>query len=294
MVDLKIKLPEKFFEEETKSDFLVTRNMKKVWAVELDLLNELLSVCKKYNLKIFVDGGTLLGTVRHKGFIPWDNDIDLVMPRPDYDKLCRIAEKEFKEPYFFQSYRTEKNYPRRHAQLRNSQTTAILKDELKYNFTFNQGIFIDIFVLDGLYKDKKKFSKQKRKGEIFQRILGYKSGKKSKYIIINRICSLIPWEFAVKQMDKILTEKKYQNSKKVANLSLGFDIGKRVTVRDKSFYEETEYLPFETIEVPVPKKYDIWLKSRYGDYMKPSRAGAIHGGLILDADKSYKTYLNIK
>ena len=291
MVDLKIELPEEFFREEIKNDFLITEDMKKVWAVELDLLNELLSVCRKYKLKIFVDGGTLLGAVRHNGFIPWDNDIDLIMPRPDYNKLCRIAGKEFKEPYFFQSYRTEENYPRRHAQLRNSHTTGILKDELKHNFTFNQGIFIDIFILDGFHKDKNKFRKQKRKGEIFQRILGYKSGRKSKYMIVNGICGIIPWNFAVKQMDKILMEKKYQDSETVANLSLGFDIGKRVTLRDKNFYEETEYLPFETIEVPVPKDYHVWLTSRYGDYMKPSKAGAIHGDVIFDTDVPYNEYL---
>ena len=95
MVSLNIKLPENFLDEEIRDDYVVSSQMKQVWAVELDLLNKILEVCKKYNIKIIASGGTLLGAVRHKGFIPWDDDIDLMMRRNQYDKLCDVAEKEF-------------------------------------------------------------------------------------------------------------------------------------------------------------------------------------------------------
>ena len=88
MVSLNIKLPENFLDEEIRDDYVVSSQMKQVWAVELDLLNKILEVCKKYNIKIIASGGTLLGAVRHKGFIPWDDDIDLMMMRDQYDKLC--------------------------------------------------------------------------------------------------------------------------------------------------------------------------------------------------------------
>lgn len=77
MIDLKIKLPENFLEEEMRCGYRVTSLIKKVWAVELDLYAELDRVCKKYNIKFCADGGTLLGAIRHKGFIPWDDDLDI-------------------------------------------------------------------------------------------------------------------------------------------------------------------------------------------------------------------------
>ena len=145
MVSLNIKLPENFLDEEIRDDYVVSSQMKQVWAVELDLLNKILEVCKKYNIKIIASGGTLLGAVRHKGFIPWDDDIDLMMMRDQYDKLCDVAEKEFTYPYFFQTEYTDPGSMRGHAQLRNSQTTGILNVE----------------------RGKCKFNREKSFGEIF-------------------------------------------------------------------------------------------------------------------------------
>ena len=89
--------------EEVMDGHTVTADMKKLWAVEMDLAKKLLEVCKKYNLKIWAEGGTLLGAVRHKGFIPWDDDLDFVMMRDDFEKLIEIGPKEFNEPYFLQT-----------------------------------------------------------------------------------------------------------------------------------------------------------------------------------------------
>ena len=119
MVNLKLQIPEEFFKEEVRDGYFVSSDMKNLWAVELDLLNEFIRVCEVYNLRYFAEGGTMIGAVRHNGFIPWDDDIDIVMPREDYCKLEKIAVKEFKFPYFWQTEKTDPGSMRGHAQLRN-------------------------------------------------------------------------------------------------------------------------------------------------------------------------------
>ena len=146
-------------QEEIRDGYLVSAKMKRIWAVELKLLQKLLSVCEKYNLKIWADGGTLLGTVRHKGYIPWDDDIDMVMLRDDYDKLLQIASKEFTHPYFFQCAYTEKIYPRGHSQLRMDGTAAVLNGVDDVFSKTHQGIFIDIFPYDVVPDDCSKRTK---------------------------------------------------------------------------------------------------------------------------------------
>lgn len=101
-MNIKLEIPEKFFEGEERCGYYVSPEMKKVWAVELDLLAEFARVCEKHNLKWWMEAGTLLGAVRHKGFIPWDDDIDVIMMRKDYDKFCTVAPLELSFPYSFQ------------------------------------------------------------------------------------------------------------------------------------------------------------------------------------------------
>src|SRR3712207_3357568 len=96
-------MPDSFLEEEIRCGYRVSAQMKRVWAVELDLLAKFVDVCERHELRYFLDSGTLIGAIRHQGFIPWDDDIDVSMPRKDYDKLWEIAQTEFSYPYFFQT-----------------------------------------------------------------------------------------------------------------------------------------------------------------------------------------------
>lgn len=153
MVDLKIQLPDSFLQEEEREGYLVSAKMKELWAVQLDLLCEFDRVCKKYNLKYILEHGTLLGAIRHKGYIPWDDDLDVSMLREDYDKLVEVGAKEFREPYFFQN-RDYNGYDTALARLRRSGTTFIMMANTKHNTSYNQGIFIDIFVFDKMPNNK--------------------------------------------------------------------------------------------------------------------------------------------
>ena len=173
MMETRLNIPASFFDEEVRNDFLVTREVKKLWAVELDLLAELDRVCKKHGLKYAANGGTLLGAIRHKGFIPWDDDIDVMMPRCDYEKLIKLAPTEFASPYYLESIHSDAETLMWFAKLKNSATAAI---EYPYNPERNQGIFIDIFPLDNVADDARKVLEQRKLALRYRKlsaIIGY-------------------------------------------------------------------------------------------------------------------------
>lgn len=311
MVDLELKFPKDFFIEENRDGFTVTKERKEIWAVELDLLAKLDRVCKKHNLKYSLEGGTLLGAVRHKGFIPWDDDIDVIMLRKDYDELCKIACNEFKGYYFFQTEYTDPNSFRRHAQLRNSNTTGILKVEKPFHLPFNQGIFIDIFPLDNIIDDKKKLSDQMKKmRRVFKEFSIYKEynlcyskpKSKLKTVIKNLVKKLYNGPFKRKNNYQYAL-KKYIEFEKLCAMYNGI-FTKNVSLL--SFYHGECVLGchningwnslietrFEFLKFPIISNYDTYLRSLYGDnYMTPIQADSAHGGVIFDTNKSYKEYL---
>ena len=285
-----------FFKEEVKNDFLVDINRKKIWAVELDLLRKFISVCEKYDLKYFADSGTLLGAVRHKGFIPWDDDIDIVMPRDDYDKLIAVAKQEFDSPYIFQCPQIDRNYHRNHAQIRNITTTAILKREFGM-YKFNQGIFIDIFPLDTVPTDNSVIKKYMRKSRIYNimRRIKYTVCSKDRKIFIllsKTIGRLIP----SKALDYDKFEKfcgQYRELDKGWIDKFTFREGKLKHLFNKEWYKNSNECQFEMINISIPIEYDNILKKYYGnDYIIPKRLGSDHGELIIDTDIPFDIFIN--
>lgn len=310
MVDLNIKLPEHFLDEEERDGYLVSSDMKKVWAVELDLLSQFRKVCDKYGLQWYADGGTMLGVVRHKGFIPWDNDIDISMPRKDYDKLCSVAESEFLHPYFFQTARTDANYYRLHAQLRNSETTGILYCEMPKKLRFNQGVFIDIFPFDNIPDDDEELKKMCDKLIILDGRLRFHNEYTREYqpstnpLFMKRLkhsvkhvltCVL----FAGSERSDRLFEKTESCSKsfadvdteRFANLSLPEYSISHSNYFKKEWYANVLLLPFEFTMLPVPVGYNDFLTTLYGDWHKFVVSGALHGDTFFDVDKPYKEYI---
>ena len=95
-------------EEEIRDGYKVSADMKKLWSVQMEILDEIDRICKKHNITYYADGGTLLGAIRHKGFIPWDDDLDVQMYRDDLEKFCKVAKDELKPPFFFRRGRRKK------------------------------------------------------------------------------------------------------------------------------------------------------------------------------------------
>lgn len=280
---------------EERCGYMASHEMKLIWEVEIDLLRQLLGVCREHQLRCWVDGGTLLGAVRHKGFIPWDDDIDVCMLREDYDQLLSIGASAFTQPYFLQSAYSDQGYYRGHAQLRNSDTAAIRPSDA-YR-PFNQGIFIDIFVLDAVPSDpqqrahiikeahrKFKFLKAKdtpillsgRWGLVFRKL-------KSQLEVRRR-----GWTAIYKEAEDLLRSASLEECQYVAELGFSADD----ILFDKHIFDETLWMDFENIKVPVPAGYDLFLRTQYGDdYMTPQRAPSYHGEMVFSVRESYRHLL---
>jgi lipopolysaccharide cholinephosphotransferase len=279
--------------------------MKKVWAVELDLLNELMSVCKKHNLHFYAAGGTMLGAIRHEGMIPWDDDIDVMMFREEYEKLCKIAPSEFTHPYFFQTEETDNGSFRGHAQLRNSETTGILKTEFSDKKKINQGIFIDIFPLDNIPDDRllrqeyiDKATKMKALyNKYLKRSLPYhfRFRKNIVILIIDFIKNrLTPHATAISKTNK--SYRMFEEWVMSYNNITTREVVMSPFYTDRWIYERSDlsemvYKPFEMLTIPVPIGYEQMLKNAYGEWKKFVVGSSIHGGVIFDTERSYKEYI---
>lgn len=312
MVNLKLKIPDEFFREEVRSGFTVTKERKQLWAVGLDLLSELIRVCEKHKINIYVADGTLLGAVRHKGMIPWDDDIDTVILRDDYERLCKVAVKEFKYPYFFQTEETDPGSMRGHAQLRNSETTGILKSELNCGLKFNQGIFVDIFPLDNVPDNQdelesylSKLMKLRKKKDFWNRntqryVKAENKGIKSN---LKNLTAPIFKGFTelfniknpyYKKIEKLKVKYRNVNTEYMGELAGMYIFKKGFRHRRADYTDNPEYIDFEMIKVPVSDNYEEILNREYGNWKQFEIGSAVHGGVIFDANISYKEYLKAK
>lgn len=309
------KLDPKFYEEEPK-ELIVSRNTKKLWAVLLDLLLEFDEVCKRRGIKYFLDSGTLLGAVRHKGFIPWDDDVDVIMTRSEYNKLCACASEEFKHPYFFQTNATDPGSMRGHAQFRNSLTTGILKGETSNGvplYSFNQGIFLDVFIVDKIPNDDAEYERfatelGRAKSLPFQ----IREWKKYGRLLLRHHVCYGTIRFGIKGLfylikDKILHRdsmreaydrfeqlaQKYDSDPHAKRCStISFQPLRPVEKRfNVSMFSDQVMVDFAGYKFPAPKDWDEYLKCLYGNWRKHVIGGSVHGGMIIDTEKPYTEYL---
>lgn len=292
-------------DEEIICDFKVTKERKKIWAYQLDMLKKFHDVCVKNNLTYWLSDGSLLGAVRHDGYIPWDDDIDVSMLRDDYEEFLNLFDKYFdKNTYFLSSAKTERLYPNGHAQIRNIQTTQFTKgDYMNLKAGKCCGIFMDIFVYDYCdINDEEHFNEIKQLKSKAFKFLSWKFGKDTnpikeiiKKVLVNTVETEKKNQQRVYDLEKV--SSKYNNDETKMYLGpIAFCDGKKC-IHSKEFYKEFELHKFEEYEFYIPKCYDDILSAIYGDYMKlPDNKninGSMHGDCYFDFDKSYKEYKNI-
>lgn len=309
---LTTEFPEKFFKEEERS-ILISEDRKRLWAAQLDLLIEFDRVCKENEIKYSLDAGTLLGAVRHGGFIPWDDDIDVVMLREEYEKLNRIASDKFLNPYFWQTFKTDPDHGRGFARLRNSSTTYILHSEQnnkKPCFSHNQGVFIDVFIADAVPDN-----------EIERiRFMGDITSLQARAWIIrmqganNRFLKtlLTPWELYRKmiwlfcyklihvdvvtrlrnRIDHMSQKYNAVGSRCISRLTFTADRKSRLSACVPKYYlDELTTVEFEGRKFLATKYWDEYLTVFYGNWHRHVIAHDPSGGAFIDLDNSYTKYI---
>ena len=143
-----LQFPEDYFQEEVRCDFTVSSTMKRYWAAQMEVLQEVISICEKYNLTYYAFWGTLLGAVRHKGFVPWDDDIDIALKREDYQKFLQVAGKELPAGWHIRNSYEEEGWDQYHCVVTNELVIDISQERLSRFHGCPFVVCVDIFPLD--------------------------------------------------------------------------------------------------------------------------------------------------
>ncbi|MDD3036349.1 phosphorylcholine transferase LicD [Bacteroides sp.] len=255
----------------------------------LKILFTIDKVCKEHHLRYYIMAGTMLGAVRHKGFIPWDDDLDIGMPRKDYDLLMANAREWLPESYEAICAENDKEYPLPFAKIQDADTTLIERMHLKYL----GGIYLDVFPLDGVPEDHFKQRIHFAKYEFYKRVLylihrdPYKHGKG-------------PSSWVPLLCRKLFTPTDVQKAIKMVMIRYDFDQSTLVCDYDdgmkgimpKEILGAPTPISFEGEEVWGVQEYDTYLTQKYGDYMTiPKQSGQRqHNFHYLDLNKPYREF----
>ncbi len=243
--------------------------LKKLQQTELDILDEFVRVCDENKINYFFVGGTLLGAVRHHGFIPWDDDIDLGMMRKDYEKFLSIAPSKLKSKFKLRNPKLDKKYYLPFSKIINTKTKIITINSANYDDDYNC-IWIDLFPFDCIKKVNWLIKVRNKLIILFSKIISFKTLKlKKKNIIFNFLiflCRIIPNKLLFKLIFLLQGKNLTKESNVIAFFSAYSDINRNLFKYDDIF--PLKKINFEGKEYNVPNNYDAILKTTYGDYMK--------------------------
>ncbi len=253
---------------------LTKEQLRKVQLVELDILKEFDRICTKHKINYTLCGGTLIGAIRHNGFIPWDDDIDVAMERSEFNKFLIVQEKELnKKKYYFQSIETNHEYVKLHANLRRKNS---IYSDISINKPYDeQGIAIDIFPLDHI-KSNSIFSKiYFYKTYILKIILMYKGGyinssNETNKGLLTKIVKLISLFYNKKRLRLRIIKRMNKYNKIKTNYLVTYSgvYGFKEIINKKYFDGGFTNHKFENCKFRILKDYDAYLRHYYNDYMK--------------------------
>ena len=257
--------PKSFFEDEVREGFFVTSMMKRYWASQLRILMEVEDICARHDIKWFADFGTLLGAVRHGGYVPWDDDLDISMFRDDWIHFFEVASKELPSDYVIMTVDNQEEYRQTFGRIVNGHVIDCSEERLEKFFGCPYTVGVDIFPLDGVYDDSD--IEKDRKIRASKAIDRYLSEEK-------RNGNIPKVNDLLKDVVKIYSECPVDQSSKVALMP--FFVSKNNHIYSKDIFSHVVKIPFEGIEINVPGRYGDKLLLDYCSFMKVNRSSGKH------------------
>lgn len=289
-----MNIPSNFFEAEIRDGYYISSEMKRCWAATIDVLDEIDKICQRHNITYYADYGTMIGAIRHSGFIPWDDDLDICMKRDDYMLFMKVAQEELPESYQVLSYYTNHKYNNKLTRVVNSSFICLEEPFLRAHHDFPFAVGVDVFPLDYLninetgndeirklindllktadsikedLEDETKLTRFGQKGLDIAGLFvsaGYeyddsKPVRQQVYILADRLMSIYKDEESSELMHAYFWAQRNNHRYK------------------KEYYDDAIRVPFEYTTIPVPIGYDRLLLTDYGpDYMTPIKSGGMH------------------
>lgn len=272
-----------YFLGETREDFYIEPMMKSVWATQMEVLQVIEQICSRHNLKYFAAYGTLLGAVRHKGFIPWDDDIDICMIRNDYNKFLQVAPPELPSGFQLYSPYTNDNWGETFALLKNAADADYSPEHLLAFHGCPYAVGVDIFPLDALPDDP---SEESVICMLYSALFLASRQVATKLSLVleslpelEQICK-IKFDIShnlknqlLRAADKVCQLYDYAECSRAVHY---FSHTCNPKPFQKKWFTETTRLPFENITISAPKDYEAVLTLQYGDYMTPVKGLQAH------------------
>ena len=266
------------------TDLANKEKVKKIQRVVYGILCDIDDFCKANNIVYYLSGGSCLGAVRHHGFIPWDDDADLMMPRKDYDRFLQTFPKVYSEKYGAGALSIDPEWQMQYARIWDKKT--IWKSN---NFGLQKmGVFIDVFPIDGLpatEKGRKKFYRKiKILCEMGKEANRTEFRKENHYLLLRRITGALVkplgTRFFSEKIDAEARKYDFDTSEFVA-CSMPVHYGAKETIK-REYMSRAVSFSFEDRKFPVPIGYKTYLSNLYGNYMKIPKAAAENGYSHLD------------